>query len=466
MAICKEKNMKSKTIVLVVSVLLMLFASQIVSIIVMQRKSAAERMMDFSSKVNVAVNNAIVSIDKSGMVDYYDKEGDEKLIEEIRKMTSIVQSISTDVDPNSEEYDEYLKDFLTEVSGDNYDFHFYDSVIGESLRSYGIDFKYVMAFYDVTSQNMIFMSDTTFNQDLVLEDGLGNSYLVVNSNGTIGMIRLVLYFPEVRDHFYSMSMSTWLNVILIVAIMALAIVIIVVILRREKDAADQKTAFLNNMTHELKTPISTIKLVCEAMQDESFKMDKESASGMVGIIAEENERMYSLVDEMLKSVRISRGNDMKKKEEVDVHEALNLALESLSVLSKNMGAVINKNLAATSTIVMSQTNNLIGAFSNIIDNALKYSEGVPEIGISTENIGNSIVVRISDKGIGISHSDQKKVFDEFFRADTGNRHDIKGYGIGLSYVKSVVKHSNGKIDVESELGKGTTFSITLPVKNA
>lgn len=458
--------MKSKTIVLVVSVVVLLFAAQLVSIIIMQRKSAAERMMDFSAKVNVAVNNAIASIDKSGMADYYESEGNDKLVEEIRKMTNVVQSISTDIDPNSEEYDDYLKNFLTEVSSDNYNFALYDSVIGESLRSYGIDFDYVMAFYDVTSRNMIFMSDTTFNQNEVLEDGLGNSYLVVNSNGTIGMIRLLLYFPSVRSHFYSISMSTWLNVILIVAIMVLAIGVIVVILRREKEAADQKTAFLNNMTHELKTPISTIKLVCEAMQDESFKMDRESASGMVGIIAEENERMYSLVDEMLKSVRISRGYDMKKKEEVDVHEALNLALESLSVLSKNRNAVIEKNLAATSTIVMSQENNLIGAFSNIIDNALKYSEGVPEISIATENIGNNIIVRISDKGIGISQSDQRRVFDEFFRADTGNRHDIKGYGIGLSYVKSVVKHSNGKIEVESELGKGTTFTITLPVRNA
>ena len=455
--------MKQKTIIQIVAVMLVLFAIQLFFQLQLLRKSATDRIMGFKSKVNIAVQSAVASIDKSGITDYYGKEGDDKLIDELQKMTEVLQNVIGDRDPDLPENREYFEQILTEVSGDIYDFHLYDSIIGESLRSYGIEFEYVLAFYDETSHKFLFKSSEDVDDNAILLDGVANSYMVVNSNGTVGMIRLIVFFPDMKRHFYSWTLSTWINVVVIAIIMILSLMIVFVILRREKENSDLKTAFLNNMTHELKTPIATIKLVCEAMQDDNFTMTKDSARSMVKMIEDENNRMYSLVDEMLKSVRISRIST-KQTEEVDVHEAIDASLSSLSVLAESRNAHITKEFNATSTIVMSQKNNLIGAFSNIIDNALKYSENVPEIKIKTQNVGKNIVVSISDKGIGISKNEQKKIFDEFFRADTGDRHDIKGYGIGLSYVKSVITNCKGKVEVESERGQGSTFTITLPIK--
>ncbi len=454
--------MKNKTIIQIVVVLLVLFSLQIFVQLKFLRKSAVDRMMDFKAKVNLAVNNAMVGLDKLGISEYYEKEGNQKLIDELRKMNCLMENIIGDKDTASPEYQECFEKIVTEISSDNYDFAVYDSVISKSLKSYGIEFKYVMAFYDEASRNFIFKSDDSVEDSAILGEGVANSYLVVNSSGTVGMLRLVLYFPGLKNHFYSITLSAWINLLIMILIMY----IVVFILMREKETNDIKTAFMNNMTHELKTPISTIKLVCEAMQDDSFDLDKDSARGMVKMIEDENNRMYSLVDHMLKAVKVSRGYDVSQMENVDVHNCINSALDSLSVLVNSQNAVVVKNFNATDAIIKSQTNNLIGSFSNIIDNALKYSNGAPVINISTHNVGKKIVIKISDKGIGISKDEQKKIFDEFFRADTGNRHDIKGYGIGLSYVKSVVTHSKGVIGVESVPGKGTTFTITFPVQKA
>lgn len=456
--------MKQKTIIQIVFVMLILFVIQLIFQVQLLRKSAADRIMDFKSKVNVAVQSAMVSLDKSGIAEYHDNEGDEKLIDELQKMTEVLRDVIGDRDPDSPENREYYEQLLTEVSSENYDFHLYDSVIDVSLRSYGIEFDNVLAFYDETSHRFLFKSDENVADNVILLEGVSNSYMVVNSNGTVGMLRLIVYFPDLKKHFYSWTLSTWISIAVIVLIMIFSVMIVFFILRHEKESSDLKTAFLNNMTHELKTPIATIKLVCEAMQDDGFYLDKDSTRGMIKMIEDENNRMYSLVDEMLKSVRISRGYNIKQTEEVDVHESIEAALSSLSVLADSRNAQITKEFDATDTIVMSQKNNMIGAFSNIIDNALKYSENVPEICIKTRNVGKNIEISISDKGIGISKQEQKKVFDEFFRADTGDRHDIKGYGIGLSYVKSVVTHCKGKVSVESELGKGSTFIIQLPLK--
>ena len=455
--------MKQRTIIQIVVVMLVLFAVQFVFQLQLLRKTATDRIMDFKSKVNIAVQSAMVSLDKSGITDYYGKEGDEKLIDELQKMTEVLQNVIGDRDPDLPENREYFEQILTEVSSENYDFQLYDSVIDGSLRSYGIEFDNVLAFYDETSHKFLFKSDENVDENDILLEGVANSYMVVNSNGTVGMLRLIVYFPDLKEHFSSWTLSTWISIAVIALIMVLALMIVFFILKHDKETSDLKTAFLNNMTHELKTPIATIKLVCEAMQDDSFPLDKDSARGMVKVIEDENNRMYSLVDEMLKSVRISR-TSTKPTEEVDVHESLNAALDSLSVLASSRNASITKEFDATDTVVMSQKNNMIGAFSNIIDNALKYSENNPVINIKTRNVGKNIEISISDKGIGISKNEQKQIFDEFFRADTGDRHDIKGYGIGLSYVKSVVNNSKGKVAVESELGEGSTFIITLPLK--
>lgn len=456
--------MKQRTILKIVAVMLVLFTVQLFFQFRMLRKSAADRIMDFKFKVNVAVQSAMVSLDKSGITEYYAKEGDDKLIDELQKMNDVLQNVIGDKDPDLPENKEYYDLIVTEVPGDSYDFVRYDSIIGNSLHSYGIYLDYVLAFYDETSRKFLFKSDDVCDDNAILVDGVANSYMVVNSNGTVGMVRILLYFPDMKRHFYTWTLSTWINVIVLVLVMIFSVMIVLSLLKREKENSDMKTAFMNNMTHELKTPIATIKLVCEAMQDDSFAMDKETARSMVKMVEDENNRMLTLVDEMLNSVRIARGYKSKQKEEVDIHETINAAIAALSVLAESRNAHVTKVFEATDTIVMSQKNNMIGVFSNLIDNAIKYSPDTPEISVTTRNVCKNIEIRVSDKGLGISKHDQKKIFDQFFRADTGDRHDIKGYGIGLSYVKSVIAHCKGKVEVESELGKGSTFVITIPLK--
>jgi two-component system phosphate regulon sensor histidine kinase PhoR len=218
------------------------------------------------------------------------------------------------------------------------------------------------------------------------------------------------------------------------------------------------------MTHEFKTPISTISLAAEMLNDSSVSKTPEKQQRFVKMITDENKRLSILVESILQTAILDKGEFKLKISQIDIHEIINQAIQNTQLLIDQRGGAITKQLHATKSNVVADKLHLTNIIFNLIDNAVKYTKETPNIVISTRDAENGIEITIKDNGIGISKDNLRKIFDKFFRVPTGNVHNVKGFGLGLSYVKAVVEKHNGTIHVESEIGKGSTFKILMPYK--
>lgn len=225
-----------------------------------------------------------------------------------------------------------------------------------------------------------------------------------------------------------------------------------------------KTDFINNMTHEFKTPIATISLAADSIASPKVITDEGKINRFVGIIRQENKRMLQQVEKVLQMALIDKKDFQLKISEVDMHELIRQAVDHLSLQVQQREGNIDVRLEADTAIIEGDHTHLSNVIHNLLDNANKYSSGSPEIMISTVNSNEGILVHVEDKGIGMTKEDQKHIFDKFYRVHTGNLHDVKGFGLGLSYVKAITSAHQGYIDVKSEPGKGSKFSIYLPLR--
>lgn len=231
---------------------------------------------------------------------------------------------------------------------------------------------------------------------------------------------------------------------------------------RQKKVSDIKNDFINNMTHELKTPISTISLACEALSDPVMSNTPVKIGKFVRMIKDENKRLGVLVENVLRSALLDRREMALGHENVNLHEIINTAIRNIELQAKTRGGRIEKSLQSTGPSIIGDKIHLTNVIYNLLDNAIKYSDKKPEITVRTTNSDVAITIEIIDKGIGIRKGDQGRIFEKLFRVPTGNIHDIKGFGLGLSYVKAIVEKHHGAVSVQSEYGKGSTFTIQLP----
>jgi two-component system phosphate regulon sensor histidine kinase PhoR len=216
------------------------------------------------------------------------------------------------------------------------------------------------------------------------------------------------------------------------------------------------------MTHEFKTPLTNIALAGKMMIKDTNIWQEDKIKHYSGIILDENEKLRLQVEQVLSMTALERGEIPLQKTELDFHQLIHDALKYITIQIENKDGYVALNLNAHRVVVMGDKTHLTNALCNITDNAIKYSHEKPEISIQTSNDSGNIVITIADKGIGINKEYQKKVFDKFFRIPTGNVHDVKGFGLGLAYVKRIVELHSGAISLNSDAGKGTTFTITLP----
>jgi two-component system phosphate regulon sensor histidine kinase PhoR len=228
--------------------------------------------------------------------------------------------------------------------------------------------------------------------------------------------------------------------------------------------AEVKATFINHITHELKTPISTISLVCEAMQDEDVMKSKQFVKKNIAVIRKQNEILSDNCVRIIKIAKLEKGEILLKKENVSIHQIIKGAIEQLKIQIENKNAAIDLHFDAKDDIIMGDFENLMVVFKNLIDNALKYNNNKPLIDITTNNSPDGIQIVVKDNGIGIHKNYFNKIFDIFFRVKLGDVHLNDGFGLGLSFVKLVVEKLGGKINVESEPNKGTSFEIMLKSK--
>ena len=228
---------------------------------------------------------------------------------------------------------------------------------------------------------------------------------------------------------------------------------------RQKKISEMKMDFINNMTHEFKTPVSTIMIASEALKDKEIIEDKSRVARLANIIFEENQRLGNHIERVLNIARIEQ-NDLKLDIRLlDVNEMVTTVLDSMSLKLQKYNVIANLNLDAEKAMIEADELHFSNVLYNLIDNAIKYSPDVPEITISTLNRNNEVVIRVADKGIGMNRDQQTKIFEQFYRIPTGNLHDVKGFGLGLSYVNTIVKRLNGTISVKSEKEKGSEFEL-------
>lgn len=253
--------------------------------------------------------------------------------------------------------------------------------------------------------------------------------------------------------------------VVFILVIVLAFLLAIRIILRQKRLNDIRNDLVNNLTHELKTPISTIALACEALSDPTMPKSEQQVRTYTTMIRDENKRLGQLVENVLMSAVLDSGHMVVKRVELDLHALLRDVVASSSMLVERRGGRIELDLGADIHRLQGDRIHLTNLFYNLVDNAVKYCEQAPRIRIATRCNDEGITVSVSDNGIGIAASERSKVFDRLYRVPTGNVHNVKGFGLGLSYVRTVVERHQGRIRLESTPGKGSTFHIHLPYEH-
>jgi len=304
---------------------------------------------------------------------------------------------------------------------------------------------------DTTGAKPVFIPANTYQTSIFSKDVIRDP----------GKIRIA--FPEKNSLILNKMTATLATTggLLLVLVFCFGYTIFSII--RQKKVSEMKTDFINNMTHEFKTPVSTIMIASEALRDHEIVADKSRVSRLANIIYEENARLGSHIERVLNVARIERNDFKLDKKPLDVNEMITIVIDSMALKLQKHDVRLALQLEAINAIVLADELHFSNLIYNLIDNAIKYSTGIPEITISTANRGGQIVIVVADKGIGMSRDQQTKIFEQFYRVPTGNLHDVKGFGLGLSYVNTIVKRLNGVISVKSEKDKGSDFELRFPL---
>ncbi len=372
------------------------------------------------------------------------------------------------VNPNS---------FLERIQKDNL-----DTYLKHEIEQQDIDLKFDYGVYSQKEMSFIIMNGNytasigTTNQSTNIETGnelynseykisLFDSPISSNAEGdpfdnAPGYLQL--YFPNKDKELWSAVIPSLLMSILFTGLVLFCFGFVMYVIQRQKQVSEMKTDFINNMTHEFKTPIATISLASDSIGSPMILNNPDKVMRFTNIIKEENKRMLSQVEKVLQMAMLDKKDFQLKLSEVDVHDLISRAAENMNLKVLKRNGILRTELNANSTILNADATHLSNIIHNMLDNAEKYSSENVDITIGTENIKSGILINISDNGIGMTKDQLKNIFEKFYRAHTGNIHDVKGFGLGLSYVKAIVDAHDGTINVKSELGKGSTFSIYLP----
>jgi len=276
---------------------------------------------------------------------------------------------------------------------------------------------------------------------------------------------LCVYFPDQNNNFIkSTSFLVFPSLILTLMIIGIFIVTLQIILRQKK-ISQIKNDFINNMTHELKTPISTISLASQMLRDSSVSLSQTTVDHISGVIFDESKRLSNQVEKVLQMAVFNEGQIKLKFSEIDLNKLAETVASNFEIRVVNENGSLKTELMAENPFIQGDEVHITNVIFNLLDNAVKYSSKDPLIELSTENKNGWAIIQIKDHGIGISKEHQTQIFERFYRVPTGNIHNVKGFGLGLSYVYRIDDIHNGKIKVDSTLGKGTRFRLYFPLKH-
>ncbi len=353
------------------------------------------------------------------------------------------------------------------------------SYIKHEIEQQGIDLKYDYGVYSNKSESFIIMNghflaqigstqnkshamtgNALFNSNYQISLFNSPSNIGDNNNKVPGYLKI--YFPDKDRWLWSSVMNSLILSLLFTGLVLFAFGYTIYVVQRQKQISEMKTDFINNMTHEFKTPIATISLAADSIGSPKILGSQEKVMRFTNIIKQENKRMLSQVEKVLQMAMLDKKTIQLKLTDIDIHQIITEAVDHASLKIEKRDGQLTKNLNAEKHIIKADRTHISNIVHNLLDNAEKYSPDTLDITIATINNKNGIIIDITDKGLGMSKDQVKNIFEKFYRVHTGNIHNVKGFGLGLSYVKALVEAHNGTISVKSEKSKGSTFSISLP----
>lgn len=412
------------------------------------------------------------------------KDNQPVLLKELKDFSNIVKKIKDkekyknwNIAINGSDMLANPNSFLERIQKDNL-----DTYLKHEIEQQDIDLAFDYGVYSQKEMSFIIMNGNytasigTTNQSTNVE--LGNE--LYNSEYKISLFDtpisnaaegdpienapgyLQVYFPSKEKELWSAVIPSLLMSILFTGLVLFCFGFVMYVIQRQKQVSEMKTDFINNMTHEFKTPIATISLASDSIASPIILNNPDKVMRFTNIIKEENKRMLNQVEKVLQMAMLDKKDFQLKLSQVDVHDLISTAAEHMNLKVLKRNGILRTDLKANSTTLTADSTHLSNIIHNMLDNAEKYSSENVDITISSENVKSGIQISISDNGIGMTKDQLKNIFEKFYRAHTGNIHDVKGFGLGLSYVKAIVDAHGGTINVKSELGKGSTFSIYLP----
>jgi two-component system, OmpR family, phosphate regulon sensor histidine kinase PhoR len=340
------------------------------------------------------------------------------------------------------------------------DVFFMDSVIHTELANDDLPKKYKFMITDEFGQPLKFDSSPA-NYKTSLDTLRTGKTLLFPSNSLDDNLYLHIFFPDkgaylFQEMFQSFMISLTLILLIVVALMFMFRTII-----SQHRLSELKNDFISNMTHEFKTPISTISLACEALNDKDMLKTTDDISPFVSMISTENKRLGVLVESILQSAVLDKGRIKLKKERINLSDCVEQLITNAQFRVQGQDGVIHLNLPKEPVFLDSDKMHLTNVLSNLIDNAIKYSKDKPEITVTLKKEQKTVYFSVKDNGIGIEREHLGKIFDKLYRIPTGNVHNVKGFGLGLSYVKAICDLNDWKVSVSSKLGEGSEFTIKM-----
>ncbi len=333
------------------------------------------------------------------------------------------------------------------------------NLIKQELKNNKVETNFEYAVFDnsietsIKSRNFVYNDKNTYSAPILTDIDNRSKY------------QLYINFPD-KSRFLVSDLLPFIFISLLFTIVIIAAYYSAIRqLITQRQISEIKNDFINNMTHEFKTPIATINLALDAIKNPKIISDEDKVLRYVQMIRDENKRMHAQIENILRISKLEKKELDIPKEKVELTEVLEVAIDHVSLLIEDREGKLTTHFNTQRDTVLINPTHFTSVFVNILDNAIKYSPNAPIIDIYTENVKDTVVVRIKDQGAGMSKTATKKIFDKFYREHTGDLHNVKGHGLGLAYVKQIVDDHNAQVYVESEKGKGSTFTIKIPLIN-
>ncbi len=434
---------------------------------------------NFNDKVTIALNN----VKKRLVTDAEDAANKKYYAEKnlLQPKNVLAEIIKEDLSSKTDELSKRIKDFEFRSSFldpnqllENINIEMLDKYLRTELESKDIDLPYEYGVFSNKEKAYIIengnytatIGDTTKSSNVAAMNPLYKAEYKISlfADDMVDPGHLNLYFPGKNRFLWSNVIGILLSSVVFTGLILFCFSYTVYVIFHQKKVSEMKTDFINNMTHEFKTPIATISLASDSILSPSVIDNKDKVSRFINIIKQENKRMLSQVEKVLQMAQIEKENVELKFNLINLHELIQDAVINAELKVQTKGGAITTNLDAQNPLVEGDATHISSIINNLLDNAEKYTPENPSIIISTKDAKNGVEFTIADNGIGMSKDALKYIFEKFYRVHTGNLHDVKGFGLGLSYVKAMVDAHHGKVYVKSEPGKGSSFTVFLPNK--